>query len=159
MIGYLIQCHELWQHVISFLPRHPAGTYPLECLFHRYVRAPQVLQCRSVIVDISVAKNPNSKLGFKLKSYYKNSIWSIILQVFEILASGQFFSEKKFPFLEGVRQKKDVIKNQLLKRAILICLWDLYFWTCTPVWPFLCSKQVKHHVSDDSHKSYSYASI
>src|SRR5258707_14110510 len=33
-----------------------------------------VLQCRSVIVDISVAKNPNSKLGFKLKSYYKNSI-------------------------------------------------------------------------------------
>src|SRR5258706_14241128 len=26
-------------HVISFLPRHPAGTYPLECLFHRYVGA------------------------------------------------------------------------------------------------------------------------
>ena len=57
-----------------------------------------VLQCRSVIVDISVAKNPNSKLGFKLKSYYKNSIWSIILQVFEILASGQFFLEKKVSF-------------------------------------------------------------
>src|SRR5258708_30929277 len=79
-------------------------------------------ECRSVIVDIPVVKNPNSKLGFKLKSYYKNSIWSIILQVFEILASGQFFQKKKFPFLEGVRQKKNVIKNQLLKRAILICL-------------------------------------
>src|SRR5260221_14148977 len=26
-------------HVISFLPRHPAGIYPLECPFHRYVRA------------------------------------------------------------------------------------------------------------------------
>ena len=56
------------------------------------------LQCRSVIVDIPVVKNPNSKLGFKLKSYYKNSIWSIILQVFEILASGQFFLEKKVSF-------------------------------------------------------------
>src|SRR5258705_1801216 len=24
----------------SFLPRHPAGSYPLECPFHRYVGAP-----------------------------------------------------------------------------------------------------------------------
>src|SRR5260221_5235474 len=32
-------------HVISFLPRHPAGTYPLECPFHRYIGAPQVLGC------------------------------------------------------------------------------------------------------------------
>src|SRR5258708_7565152 len=26
-------------HVISFLPRHPAGIYPLECPFHRYIGA------------------------------------------------------------------------------------------------------------------------
>src|SRR5260221_12552095 len=29
----------------SFLPRHPAGTYPLECPFHRYIGALQVLGC------------------------------------------------------------------------------------------------------------------
>src|SRR5260221_4636762 len=45
----------------------------ISCMFTRPLGT-KILQCRSVIVDIPVAKNPNSKLAFKLKSYYKNSI-------------------------------------------------------------------------------------
>ncbi len=41
--GKVHPCTYCSVHVISFLPRHPAGTYPLECLFHRYVGAPWVL--------------------------------------------------------------------------------------------------------------------
>src|SRR5258708_6655400 len=41
--GKVPPCTYCSVHVISFLPRHPAGTYPLECPFHRYIRAPQVL--------------------------------------------------------------------------------------------------------------------
>ena len=37
--------------VISFLPRHPAGIYPLECLFHRYVGAPWVLGHSTFLVS------------------------------------------------------------------------------------------------------------
>jgi len=38
-------------HVISFLPRHPAGIYPLECPFCRYVGALQVLGCSTFPVS------------------------------------------------------------------------------------------------------------
>jgi len=38
-------------HTITFLPRHPAGIYPLECPFHRYVRALWVLGCSTFPVS------------------------------------------------------------------------------------------------------------
>ena len=41
--GKVPLCTHCSVHVISFLPRHPAGIYPLECPFCRYIRAPWVL--------------------------------------------------------------------------------------------------------------------
>src|SRR5258708_3792729 len=41
--GKVPPCTYCSVHAISFLPRHPAGIYPLECPFCRYIGAPQVL--------------------------------------------------------------------------------------------------------------------
>src|SRR5258708_18486982 len=38
-------------HAITILLRHPAGIYPLECLFCRYIRALQVLGCSMFLVS------------------------------------------------------------------------------------------------------------
>src|SRR5258708_34028380 len=42
--GKVPPCTYCSLHVISFLPRHPAGIYPLECPFCRYIRVSGCVQ-------------------------------------------------------------------------------------------------------------------
>ncbi len=46
-------------HAITFLLRHPAGIYPLECPFHRYVRALWVLRHSTFLVPDAPWQHPS----------------------------------------------------------------------------------------------------
>ncbi len=71
--GKVPLCTYCSAHVIKFLLRHPAGIYPLECPFCRYVRAPWVLGHSMFLVSdapwhTSWVNEPKSKSKNRLEN-------------------------------------------------------------------------------------------